>query len=92
MQILESKLQSKIKTYLIKKGWFVRKILSTNCPGDPDLYCYKLGRTIWIETKREGLKARALQSYRHREIKQAGMECYVIDCWELFMMVNLDIK
>lgn len=87
MQALESKLQSKIIRYLKKNGWFVRKILATNCPGDPDIYSYKDGMTIWIEVKREGKTARPLQLYRHEEIRNSGMQCYVLDTWAAFLNI-----
>jgi len=77
--MLESKLQSKCIKELKKRGWFVRKILSTNCPGDPDLYCHKDNRTVWIETKQLGKPLRPLQELRGNEIIEAGMEFYKVD-------------
>lgn len=88
MPELESKLQSKVIQHLKKTGWFVRKILATNCPGDPDIYAYRNGRTIWIETKREGKVARPLQFFRHKEIIESGMECYCVDSMDLFLLIN----
>lgn len=85
MPELESKLQSKIIKFLKKNGWLVRKILSTNCPGDPDIYSYKLGITMWIETKRLGKTSKPLQVFRQQEIKSAGMICFEADNFEQFI-------
>ncbi len=87
--MLESTVQSKIIRRLIKSGWFVRKIIQTNCPGDPDLFLYKAGRVVWIEAKRPGKEAEPLQEYRHREIVSAGMECYAVDSYDSFLSIAL---
>ena len=76
--MLESKVQSYIIKELKKNGWFVRKIAKTSSSGDPDIYSFKDGVTVWIETKRQGEKARELQKYRHNEIRSFGMKCIVI--------------
>lgn len=74
--------ESKVKTYLvnqlIKRGWFVRLIIKTNNPGDPDLFTYKNGATVWIEMKKEGREPDPLQEYRKKEIVSFGMQCICI--------------
>lgn len=85
MPELESKLQSKIIKWFKDNGWFVRKILATNCPGDPDIFAYKIEAVVWIETKRIGKTARPLQEYRHAEIKSFGMPCETVDTFEKFL-------
>lgn len=74
--------ESEIKSYLVKelknRGWFVRLIIKTNTPGDPDLYTYKNGVTVWIETKRKGRKLDPLQKYRKNEIVSFGMQSICI--------------
>lgn len=74
--------ESKVKTYLvnqlIKRGWFVRLIIKTNNPGDPDLLTYKDGVTVWIEMKKEGREPDPLQEYRKKEIISFGMQCICI--------------
>lgn len=74
--------ESKVKTYLvnqlIKRGWFVRLIIKTNSPGDPDLFTYKDGSTVWIEMKKEGREPEPLQEYRKKEITSFGMKCICI--------------
>jgi len=87
--MLESPVQTKIMLDLRKRGWFVRKIIQTNKPGDPDLYAYKQGRTIWIECKRPGKTARPLQEFRGDEIIQSGMEWYQADSYEKYESLNL---
>lgn len=76
--MLESKVQSHLIKELRKLGWFVRKIAKTSTPGDPDIYSFKDGITVWIETKKAGKQARELQEYRHDEIRSFGMNCLVI--------------
>ena len=74
--------ESKVKTYLvnqlIKRGWFVRLIIKTNNPGDPDLFTYKDGITVWIEMKKAGRETEPLQEYRKKEIISFGMQCICI--------------
>jgi len=61
-------------------GWLVLKIIQLSENGYPDLYCYKNGRTIWFECKRSGKKnADPLQDIRIRQLREAGMEAYVVD-------------
>lgn len=74
--------ESKVKTYLvnqlIKRGWFVRLIVKTNKAGDPDLFTYKDGFTVWIEVKKKGRDPEPLQEYRKKEIISFGMQCICI--------------
>lgn len=74
----ESKIQSYLIRELKKKGWFVRKIARTNSPGDPDIFTYKDGCVVWIETKKSGRIADPLQEYKRKEIVSYGMESIVI--------------
>lgn len=74
--------ESEIKSYLVKeltkRGWFVRLIIKTNKPGDPDLFTYKDGKPVWIEMKKEGRKLDPLQEYRQKEIVSHGMQSICI--------------
>lgn len=74
--------ESKIKSYLVKelekRGWFVRLIIKSNKAGDPDMYTFKDGVTVWIEIKKEGLKLDPLQEYRQKEILSFGMQSICI--------------
>lgn len=74
----ESKIQSYLIRELKKRGWFVRKIARTNSPGDPDIFTYKNGRVVWIETKKSGRIADPLQEYKRKEIVSYGMESIVL--------------
>lgn len=85
---IESKLQSKIKNYLKRKGWLVNKISLCSITGWPDLLCLK-GKFILIEVKAKGRKPTKLQLYTHSQIRNHGGEVYVIDTWESFMLLGL---
>lgn len=74
----ESKIQSYLIRELKKRGWFVRKIARTNSPGDPDIFTYKGGDIVWIETKKYGRTADPLQEYKRKEILSYGMRSVVI--------------
>lgn len=60
-------------------GWLVIKLIQTNFNGIPDLICHLDGRTMYIEVKRPGMAPNALQVHRHDELRDAGMEVYVVD-------------
>lgn len=87
--MLESVIQLKIIKDLESKGWFVRKIIQTNHPGDPDLYCFKNGRTVWIECKRPGKNPEPLQIFRGKEIIKFGMEWFWCDSFENYLKLNI---
>lgn len=74
----ESEIQSYLIRELKKRGWFVRKIARTNSPGDPDIFTYKGGDVVWIETKKSGRKADPLQEYKRREIMYHGMQSIIV--------------
>jgi len=76
---MESKLQSKIKNYLKSNGWIVLKTIKLSDSGYPDLFCFKEGKTIFIEVK-DGNKGvvSELQNYRIKELQNQGFEVYII--------------
>lgn len=76
--MLESKVKKKLCEELEKRGWFVKLIIKTSGSGDPDIYTFKNGRTVWIETKQANKSAIELQKYKHSVIRSFGMECIVI--------------
>jgi len=86
----ESKLQSKIRSYLKKKGWYVVKHIVVSKNGWPDLEAIKKGRTIRIEVKKPKEDADELQKYVHYLIRKHGGEVYTIDTWEKFLLLNLE--
>lgn len=89
MSQIESINQKRIIEYLYKKGWFVRKILQTNKPGDADILAIKIPRVVWIEVKRKGKYARPLQEFRGKEVIKNGMEWYQADTFEKFLTLPI---
>lgn len=71
-------------------GWFVDKIMRTAANGFPDRFYARChagdrcehcgrGRVVLIEWKKKGEEATAQQLKRHRELRAAGLEVYVVD-------------
>lgn len=60
-------------------GWFVRKFQFQGRRGGQDRVFIKDGRHVWIEVKKRGVEAAALQSGNMREMLAHGAECHVID-------------
>ena len=77
--MLESQLKAKAKKLLEQSGWLVVHIIQCNLNGWPDTMILKDGKAIFIEFKRPGKKARALQEYRMKKIREKGFEAMVID-------------
>lgn len=82
--MLESKVQSKMIKLAEESGWYVLKLMKTNKNGIPDLYLYRGGRTVFVEVKAEGKKARPLQEFRIKELMAIGVEAVVCDSIEEF--------
>ena len=78
--MLESNIQTAIKNYLKKEGWFVTKIISCSTNGLPDLLVIKEGRVIFFEVKQPGKKVipGGLQEYMIKELKNKGVEAYEV--------------
>jgi len=77
-QISEAALQKSLIRELERRGWYVVKLIQTNRNGIPDLLIHRDGVTRYIEVKRPGEKPRPLQEFRHREIREAGIDIDVI--------------
>lgn len=75
---LEKDIQAKVIKELERYGWYCVKLIQTNKNGIPDLLCHKLGKTMYIEVKRPGLKPTPLQDVRHKELRRAGINVHVI--------------
>jgi Holliday junction resolvase len=75
--MLESKIQSKIIKRLESEGWLCVKLIKTNKNGIPDLVCFKDGKSMFIEVKREEGILSELQKYRIDEIRKKGIETRV---------------
>lgn len=76
---LESAIQARIIKRMEAQGYYVIKLLLTNKNGIPDLLCLKDGKTSFIEVKRPGEKPRALQEYRHNELRELGFDVMILD-------------
>lgn len=71
--MLESQIQNKIKTELVKAGYFVTKLIQTTSAGIPDLLAIKDGKAFFIEVKRPKVGVISeLQKYRIKELKDKG--------------------
>ena len=77
MERLESTIQREIVLYLERCGWYVIKILQCNKNGTPDLMAIRESKTIFVECKRKGQKARPLQAYRIQELINHGVTAFV---------------
>lgn len=85
----ESKLQTRVRKDLTKKGWLVVKINLCSKPGWPDLEAIRFGRTVRLEMKSAGKPLEPLQEVRHEEIIYHGGEVYKIDSFEQYKTLNL---
>lgn len=84
----ESKLQTRIRKDLEKKGWEVVKIIICSKPGWPDMQAYKKKRAIFIEAKAPKKKAEPLQGYRHECLRNQGFEVYVTPTWDEYKKIK----
>jgi len=73
----ESIIQREIIRHLEGEDWFVLKLIQTNKNGIPDLLAIRQGKSIFVEVKRAGAKARPLQEYRMKEIHLKGVNSFV---------------
>ena len=83
LDMLENKIQRKIRERLEKDGWLVIKIISSSLNGIPDLIAHRGGETIYIETKIPGRDPDPLQEYRHKQIREHGIKVIVADSIEV---------
>lgn len=82
---MESKIQTKIKNYLIADGWRVIKTIQLSENGHPDLFCFKNGVTMVIEVKDKGNKPRPLQYFRLNEWVEDGFKAFWCDSFIMFL-------
>jgi len=80
----EQQLQSKIKCFLKKDGWIVIKTIVLSETAYPDLFCFKMGKTMFIEVKALGKKPEPLQEYRINELLKQGFKAFYCDSFEMF--------
>jgi hypothetical protein len=83
----EAEIQAGIIKEMRSRGWLVNKLVQTTLNGSPDLIAHKDGRTVYIEVKRPGQKVRPLQDFRHRELRNHGIDIYVlVDIFQISMI------
>lgn len=86
----EKEIERDHRTWATKAGWFVEKIMKAARDGFPDRfyarcreqdrchYCGR-GRVILMEWKRFGEEPEPIQEERIRQLREAGVEVYVVD-------------
>lgn len=77
--VLESSVESEIRRYAEKRGWWCVKFVSPGLRGVPDRLFIRNGRHVFIEIKRPGEKPSAQQSKRRREMRKHGAEVHWVD-------------
>lgn len=76
---LEREVERPAVEYAKKRGWFACKFVSPGLNGVPDRLFIRGGRHVFVEFKRPGEKPTEQQLKRHREMREAGAEVYVVD-------------
>lgn len=77
---LEAEIEKPAVAYGRKTGWVMRKYTSPAHRSVPDRLCmHDFGTIVFIEFKRPGEDATALQKDEHRELRARGFIVYVID-------------
>lgn len=79
MTIRESKVESDIREFAEKRGWWQCKFVSPSVRGVPDRIFIRAGRVVFIEVKAPGKKATRQQEKRHADMREHGAEVYVFD-------------
>lgn len=68
--------QSELIKEYEKDGWLVIKTIRLNKNGYPDLFCFKDGKTIFIEVKEANDTLKPLQKIRIDELKKLGFDAH----------------
>lgn len=87
---LEKEIERDHRTWAQHLGWFVTKIMQTSTPGFPDRFYARnreadrcphcgRGRVVLMEWKRSGEGPESHQEQRINELREAGVEVYVVD-------------
>lgn len=77
--MLEKEIEKKVNTYARETGWLQYKFTSPGKTGVPDRMYFYTGHTLMIEFKTLGRLATPLQEKEMRQLRKAGIHCYVID-------------
>lgn len=75
---LEVEIESKHRDRARAQGWLVEKIIQTGRGGFPDRFYARKSRVVLIEFKRPGGRVGKQQLLRHQELREAGVEVYVV--------------
>ena len=73
----EQAIQSKILVYLKSKGYYARKVVTSNHSGVPDILACVKGRFIGIEVKKAGGVVSKLQTHNIDMITMSGGIAFV---------------
>lgn len=77
---MEKAIEKALKRHVEALGGLCMKFSSPGVAGVPDRICLlPAGRIVFVELKQPGKKARPLQDYRMRQIRDRGFEVVVID-------------
>ena len=82
----ESKLQSRIISYLQANGWEVVRPIILSKAGYEDLFCFKNGTAMFIEVKADEKEPRALQAYRINQHRANGFKSFFCNSWDMFLV------
>lgn len=85
---LESKLQTRIKNNLKKRGWRVIKAILLSESGHPDLWCCKKGRLVLLEIKSETGIHEPLQKYRQKQWRDDGFTCECVYTYDEYLKLE----
>lgn len=75
----ESKIQSEVIAYAIRKGWYAGKFEQAAKSGFPDCIMFKNDKCILIEFKATGETPSRQQLKRHKDLKMKGVIVHVVD-------------
>ena len=68
---------------LKKIGCQALKYVPLHTVGMPDrLVLIPGGAVVWVELKAPGEKPRLIQEYRHKQLREMGFVCFVVDSYE----------
>lgn len=93
-EILESKIEAKLKCEVENLGGLALKFTSPGMAGVPDrLVLLPKGKIYFVELKAPGKKLRPLQLKRKEQLESLGFKVYVMDSYEkidLFLQEVVD--
>ena len=81
--IREKEVEQRLIAAVRKSGGLCLKFVSPGWSGAPDRIClFPGGRVIFVEVKRPGERARALQMRRKEQLERRGFDSVVVDSKE----------